>query len=66
MEAGEQVPWTPYGNIPVMLMVTLSPVETSGVYGVVEVTPVRGLRMVANGFVGGCILLRCCLFTFFL
>ena len=48
-----------------MLMVMMSPVETSGVYGEVEVALVRGLRRVANGFVGGCILLNCRFFTFF-
>lgn len=37
VEVGEQVPWIPYGNIPVMLIVTMSPMETSGVYGEVEV-----------------------------
>ena len=47
-----------------MLMVMMSPMETSGVYGEVEVALVRGLRRVVNGFVDGCILLSCRLFTF--
>ena len=47
-----------------MFMVILSPAETSGVYGNVEVALVRGPRRMVNGFVGGRILLRCCFYIY--